>query len=213
MLIDNSMKSKQRLLQNLVRDEHGGAYTLSYVMVIPILMLLTCLIIESTLMMMAKVGTSYAAFSGARTAIVWSSASDNWDLAENRIEKAAIQSFVPFSSGMGAQGSAPNEASAYSSSYTAFVDEPVSESYIRAKYSNAARRLKVTVSGPPRSHDSEIKVTVAYRFRFNMPGIGKLIGEKDDDGYSFPLKSTATLQNEGPKNQQQDLGIGYGKLD
>ena len=212
-MMDHFMKSIQRLPQSLVRDEHGGAYTLSYVMVIPILMLLTCLIIESTLMMMAKVGTTYAAFSGARTAIVWSSASDNWDTAESKIEKAAIQSFVPFSSGMGAQGSPPGEASDYSSSYDSFVDQPVSESYVRAKYANAASRLKVTVNGPPASHDSEVKVTVEYRFRFNMPGIGKLIGEKDDDGYSFPLRSTATLQNEGPKNEQQDMGIGYGTLD
>jgi Flp pilus assembly protein TadG len=210
---DRFMKLIHRLLQSLIRDEHGGAYTLSYVMVIPILMLLTCLIIESTLMMMAKVGTSYAAFSGARTGIVWSSASHNWDVAESKIEKAAIQSFVPFSSGMGAQGSPPDEASDYSASYVSFVDQPVSESYIRAKYANAASRLKVTVDGPPAAHDSEVKVTVEYRFRFNMPGIGKLIGEKDDGGYSFPLRSTATLQNEGPKNEQQDMGIGYGKLD
>jgi hypothetical protein len=93
------------------------------------------------------------------------------------------------------------------------VDEPVSESYIRAKYSNAAGRLKVTVNGPPDSHDSNISVTVEYRFRFNIPGVGKLMGEKGDDGYYFPLKSTATLQNEGPKNERQDMGIGYGKLD
>ena len=198
---------------NLIWDEDGGAYTLSYVMVIPILMLLTCVAIETALMMGAKVGTSYAAYSGARTAIVWSSASDNWSETEAKIEKAAIQSFVPFASGMGSTGSTPDEANEYAKSYTSFASEPVAEGYVRAKYANAVKRLTITVDGPPDVHDSDISVTVEYRFRFNIPGIGKLFGEADGEGYSFPLSTTATLQNEGPKNEDQELGIGYGTFE
>lgn len=201
-----------RWSRKLAGDEHGGAYTLSYVMVIPVLMLLTCVIVESTAMMCAKVGTVYAAYSGARTAAVWSSTSQNWPNAEDRIEQAAVKSFVPFAGGTGSNGSAPNESTDYARAYAAFADEPA-ESYIKAKYANAIRRMTVTTNGPPSSHDSDIRVTVEYRFRFNIPGIGKLLGEKDADGYYFPLSSTATLQNEGPKNRRQDLGIGYGKLD
>ena len=197
----------------LAQDEEGGAYTLSYVMVIPILMLLTCLIVESTQLMVAKTGTHYAAFSGARTGIVWSSANRNWNEVQERIEQAAVQSFVPFCSGTGSQGSAPARADAYVSSYSEFVNQPVSESYIRAKYANSKTRLKVTVDGPPATHNSDIQVTVEYRFRFNIPGIGRLLGEQDGEGYYFPLKSTATLQNEGPKNKNQELGIGYGTLE
>lgn len=200
-------------LNQLIHDEDGGAYTLSYVMVIPILMLLTCVIIETSVMMCAKVGTVYAAYSGARTASVWSSASRDWSTAEDRIKRAAVQSFAPFAGGTNAKGSTPSEAARYARSYAAFADDDVPEPYIKAKYTNAANRLNVTTNGPPGSHDADIKVTVEYRFRFNIPGIGKLLGEKDGDGYYFPLRSTATLQNEGPKNQRQDLGIGYGKLD
>ena len=200
-------------LKQLARCEHGAAYTLSYVMVIPILMLLTCVIVETTLMMCAKVGTVYAAYSGARTAAVWASASRDWSAAEDRIEQAAVKSFAPFAGGTSAKGSVPAEASDYAAAYTEFADEPVSESYVRAKYQNAANRLKITTSGAPASHNADIEVTVEYRFRFNIPGIGKLLGEKGDDGYYFPLTSTATLQNEGPNNRRQDLGIGYGKFD
>ncbi len=199
--------------RQLLLNEGGGAYTLSYVMVIPVLMLLTCVIVETTLVMSAKVGTAYAAYSGARTAIVWSSASEDWSDVEDRIEQAAIQSFVPFASGTGTKDSPPNRAADYVSSYSAFADESVSDAYIRAKYANAASRLNVTTEGSPDSYDSDISVTVEYRFHFNIPGIGKMLGEQDGDGYSFPLKSTATLQNEGPRNDQQDMGIGYGKLD
>ncbi len=52
-------------LQKLNRGEEGGAYTLSYVMVIPLLMLLVCAIVETTLMMSAKLGTVYAAYAAA----------------------------------------------------------------------------------------------------------------------------------------------------
>ena len=200
-------------IKSLFSEEDGGAYTLSYVMVMPILMLLTCVVVETTLLMSAKVGTVYSAWSGARTAIVWSSALEDWSAVEDRIEVAAVQSFVPFASGMGVKGSPPDRASAYAESYESFANDPVSANYVRSKYANAVDRLTVKTDGPPASHDSDISVTVQYKFRFNIPGIGKLLGEKDGDGYSFPLTSTATLQNEGPKNEQQDLGIGYGKLD
>jgi Flp pilus assembly protein TadG len=200
-------------IKSLFCDEHGGAYTLSYVMVIPILMLLTCVVVETTMLMSAKIGTVYSAWSGARTAIVWSSALDDWSKVEDRIEIAAVQSFVPFASGMGRKGSPPDRATAYVESYESFAADSVSANYVRAKYANAVDRLTVKTEGPPASHDSNIRVTVQYKFRFNIPGIGKLLGEKDSEGYSFPLTSSATLQNEGPKNEQQELGIGYGKLD
>ena len=48
------------------RDEDGGAYTLSYVMVIPLLMMLIALIVESALMMSATLGPHYAANAPVR---------------------------------------------------------------------------------------------------------------------------------------------------
>ncbi len=80
----------QNYINNFHRDEDGGAYTLSYVMTIPFLMLLVALIVESTLMMTAKVGTVYSAYAAARTACVWSSAAD-WPDTQDRIERAATQ--------------------------------------------------------------------------------------------------------------------------
>ena len=192
--------------------EDGGAYTLSYVMVIPVLMLLTCVTVETAMVMNAKVGTTYAAWSGARTAIVWSSADENWQRVEERVKEAAIQSFAPFASGMGKSSPASGQATHYVKSYREFVDDPASSNYLKKKYANAQDRMKVTIEARPADHNSDITVTVEYRFRFNIPGIGKLLGEKDQDGYSFPLKSTVTLQNEGPKNESQTMGIGYGSF-
>ena len=61
-------------LRRLAVEEDGAAYTLSYVMVIPVYALLICLIIETCLMLTAKLGTVYAGYAAARSASVWSSA-------------------------------------------------------------------------------------------------------------------------------------------
>lgn len=202
------------ILSRFINNEDGGAYTLSYMMAIPVLVLLLCVIIETVLMMSAKVGTVYSAYSGARTAVVWSSASPSWSDTNDRIRKAAIQSFVPFAGSATAAGAGPGstvDAADYAKSYAEFAQDPVAKRYVMTKYKNANRLIKVTNSGRPAKFDSPISVTVEYRFKFNLPGIGKLLGEAGPDGgYYFPLQSTVTLQNEGPKNPTQTLGIGYG---
>ena len=201
-------------LTRIVTDEEGGAYTLSYVMVVPFVMLFMCLVVETTLMMSAKVGTLYAAYAGARVGSVWSSATD-WQSAEERIEFAAIKAFVPFASGSSdGEGATVADADRYFASYSDYVDEPVSEKYIHKKYANASNKLKVKTNGPPSQWDSEIRVTVTYESPFRVPGIGKLLGADGGEGrYYFPVESSVTLQNDGPQNASQDLGIGYGRLD
>ena len=76
-------------MRRLANDEDGAAYTLSYVMVIPVYALLICLIIESVLMLTAKLGTVYAAYAAARTASVWSSAT-TWEKTMEKAKKAAF---------------------------------------------------------------------------------------------------------------------------
>lgn len=198
----------------IATNEDGGAYTLSYVMVVPFVMLFVCLVVETTLMLSAKVGTVYAAYAGARVGSVWSSATD-WQSAEERIELAAVKAFVPFASGSsdGEAGSAVG-VDRYYTSYSEYVDDPVSEKYVRKKYANASSKLKVKTDGPPARWDSDITVTVTYESPFRVPGIGRLLGESGGGGrYYFPLESSVTLRNEGPQNARQELGIGYGKLD
>ena len=198
--------------RRLHRDECGGAYTLSYVMVIPFLMLIICLIVESCLMLSAKLGTVYAAYAGARAASVWSSATD-WNQAQDRIEKAAIQAMVPFASGSASNsGSPPEFAEEYQTAYDSWATNPVSANYVRSKLANAASQLTVRVVDRPARWDSDIEVKVKYNFPFHVPGVGQLLGQASGSGgYVFPLTSTAIVPNDGPQNATQDLGIGYGK--
>ena len=208
-------------INRIALEEDGGAYTLSYVMVVPFVMLFMCLIVETTLMLTAKVGTVHAAFAGARVATVWSSATD-WQSAEERIEQAAVKAFVPFASGSSdGEGGNLDTASMetanidrYLASYQAYVEDPVSEVYVRKKYQNAASKLRVKVNGRPATWDDDVTVTVTYESPFRVPGIGKLLGEDGGNGrYYFPLETSVTLRNDGPQNDRQDLGIGYGKFD
>jgi hypothetical protein len=201
-------------LLRLAREEEGGAYTLSYVMVVPVITLLMCLIVESALMLSAKLGTVYAAYVGARVATVWSSAA-NWERAEERIEQAAVRAFVPFASGGSSRddGGEANVAR-FVESYRTYADRPVADAYVSRKYQNAAAAVTVRTDGPPPAWDAAITVTVRYEYPFRVPGIGRLLGEKGaNGGYHFPVASRITLQNEGPQNDSQDLGIGYGTLD
>ena len=203
------------LLKRIACEEDGGAYTLSYVMVVPFVMLFMCLVIESTLMLSAKLGTVYSAYAGARVASVWSSAT-SWDQAEARIESAAIQSFVPFASGSAGKMDETGDVDPdrFYQAYADYVDDPTSKAYVRKKFRNAHSSLTVTTDGPPTNWNSDITVTVKYDFPFRVPGIARLLGERGSDGdYYFPLTSRITLQNEGPQNESQELGIGYGTLE
>jgi Flp pilus assembly protein TadG len=206
-------------LLRLAVDEDGAAYTLSYVMVIPLYALLICLMIETVLMLTAKLGTVYAAYAAARSASVWSSAAP-WETAQEKARLAAVKCMTPFASGtqsalqsLPVPDAAP-DAAFYWGAYQAFAKDPVAGKYLLAKYGYASRHTKVTIQGPPATWDAEITAEVTYEFPFNVPGIGRILGRRGvDGGYYFSLTSQATIPNEGPQNDRNTIGIGYGKLE
>jgi hypothetical protein len=203
------------------RDEEGAAYTLSFVMVIPIFALLICLIIEGALIMTAKLGTVYAAFAAARTASVWSSHT-TWDKTKEKAEWAAMKTMVPFASGT--QNSLdldqiPTDQDTianglvYVGLYNLYAANPESHKYVAAKFAYASRNVEVEIEGPPEKSDSPITAKVTYHFPFNIPGIARILGDKGPDGYFFRISSTATIPNEGPRDNRKTIGIGYGTLE
>lgn len=214
------MNSASPQLQVALTDEHGAAYSLSVVMVTPIYALLMCLILESALMMVAKLGTVYAGYAAARTAVVWSSATDSDRELKKKVAAAAHRSFTPFASGT-QEGwlDLPHrlQAELFASKLRAYQlaagrESPVSRTVIRKKHANARRFLKAKIKQPPQTWDADLTIELEYRFRFNVPGVGRLIGQRSlwDGHYYFPVRTEVTLQNEGPQNDKQELGIGYG---
>jgi hypothetical protein len=215
----NDLKAKSATLRRLATEEDGAAYTLSYVMVIPMYALLLCAIIESVLMMSAKLGTVYAAFAAARTASVWSSAT-TWDKAMVKAKHSAVKTITPFATGMRSlpeslpgSGDLKN-AGYYVAAYETFAKNTVSAKYMLAKYGYATRHTKVTIEGPPTSWNGDIKAKVTYEFPFVIPGVARIFGRRGADGrYYFPITSEATIPNEGPQDDRKTIGIGYGTLE
>jgi hypothetical protein len=206
-------------IRRFANDEEGAAYSLSFVMVIPIYALLICLIIEAALILTAKLGTVYAAFAAARTASVWSSHT-TWEKTMEKSQHAALKTMVPFASGtQGLISNLPTDPQTatngllYMGAYNLYAAKPESNKYLAAKYAYASRNVKITIEGPPEKSDTPITAKVTYQFPFNIPGIARILGDKGPDGYFFNISSTATIPNEGPRDNRKTIGIGYGKLE
>lgn len=206
-------------IRRFLNDEEGAAYSLSFVMVIPIYALLMCLIIEGALILTAKLGTVYSAYAAARTASVWSSHT-TWEKTMEKSKHAALKTMVPFASGTQSfVSSVPTDSATvangaiYWGAYKVFAKNPESNKYVIAKYGYASRNVKVSIEGPPEKSDSLITAKVTYQFPFNIPGIARILGDRGPDGYYFRISSTATIPNEGPQDDRKTIGIGYGTLE
>lgn len=205
-------------LRNWLHDEQGGAYTLSYVMVIPFVMLLVALIVETSLVLHAKLGTVYAGYAAARTASVHSSTSNDWNRVQQHALAAAQQAMLPFASATqrSSDGSASQDNVAqdtYDQAYREWAQEAVARGYVAAKFRDATSHLKISMERPT-AWDAPLNVRVTYDYPFHVPGLGRLLGEESGTGgYTFPLSSDIVLHNDGPQNSTQTLGIGYGTRD
>lgn len=226
-----------RKLRQLIVREEGAGYTLDYVLTLPFYGFVVCLVIESTLLLVVKMGTVYAAYSAARAAIVWNSATTSL-LAGNQRDKmvqlAAVQAMTPFASGnpMHAAGTGLGnnqsvvglaDGPAYTRAYRAFVDNPIgSAAYMEAKYQYAQRSTHARVTsllvGSPGAWNAPLTVKVSFDSPFTMPGVSRFLGSKVNGIWCRRIESEVTLPNEGPRidafsatppNITRPLGILY----
>ena len=87
-------------------EESGASYALPYMLTFPIFILIMACFIQATLILMAKIGTVYAAHSACRTYIVWQSAGQgasvpiigDFDYPKYKAKRAATMAMVPFAS-------------------------------------------------------------------------------------------------------------------
>jgi TadE-like protein len=212
------LKGRSQRWQDLVEGEDGAAYSISYVFVMPIYLLLVCLMTETALVLFVKMGTEYAAYAAARSAVVWLPAQP--PIVEQKIRLAAVNAMTPFASssslhGQG-MGSGGRGAGTFVEAYQRFARGAASSSYITAKYRYAEGATKVHWSpAHPRLNES-VKVTLTYEMPLNTPGAGRILGHKSSSGqfYSLPITSTVALPDEGPVGAESQpsgnpIGIEY----
>ncbi len=201
-------------------DERGVTYSLNYVLVIPIYLLIVCMVFEATFLVVAKIGTMYAAHAGARSAVVWDSAKPT-ELKDKRIRQSILTALAPFAS-VGqkdlAAGNSPSAddnaagkdfASAYSKHSRWTGGKDIARGQLLNKYRGAAGRTTFTVNVDRSRPDGDVKVTVTYRAPMFIPGAARLFDKDGKPPYDYTIESTATLPNEAPVSADRTLGIDY----
>lgn len=207
----------RHLVRTFQRDERGAAYALSYVMVVPLYFIFVCLVVETSNILVTKIGTVYSAYAGARTAIVWDSAASESEVRRRTVDSAR-QAFVPFATGVRLKGAAApslnSDQTKYLNTYEKYVDKPaVSRANLVTKLGNTKEKLLVDYQ-PPSDWQDDVNVEVTYEFRFHVPVIAHALGKRGTDGHRYyKIVTSVQLQNEGPQNDNQRMGISYASPD
>ncbi|QGJ70678.1 Hypothetical protein PBC10988_23760 [Planctomycetales bacterium 10988] len=209
--------------RRFVRDETGAAYGLSYVMTFPFYMVLILLVLETTQLLLVKIGTVYAAYGASRAAVVWQSAQPAGQM-NSKAEHAAVMAMVPFASSsrlhLTGSGSVSSDFDNYWEAYQHHSGgEGEFRGYVERKFEYAHQATSVNVAPESSAPDANITVTVNYEAPFHIPYIGRLMGGEESsqgDYLIYNLETKATLQSESPRSVQFDpndpvrsLGIDY----
>jgi len=218
------------------QDQRGAAYSLAFILVFPFIVFLVALIIETSFMLVAKLGTMHAAFAAARTATVWSTADTKTklnekgltNLAQSKAEKAAVIAMVPYAAGTGNFSEKDKDAENYWKIYDEFRTisptpkkskySELSDRYIQNKYRYTARNTRVELSlvSPKKTgsasnlkpYEKMVQAEVTYVYPFHIFPVGKQLGAKEADGKPvYKIHSTAWINNECPQNDSGKIDI------
>jgi len=215
--IRHASRAAASVVARFIRAEYGAAQTISFLMVVPLYLIVFFAIVETCLFLAAKTGTVYAAFAAARTAVV----RGEDPRAADRVREAAILAFIPFSSSVSrgpATTPVPGEeefVTAYRAAASAIGLPGDGVSRLSRQYRIAHRALSVesTATSLGRPWEEDLTVTVTYEFPFTFPIIGRILGRPGVDGrYVYPIHTSATLRMEHPANERREIGIAHARF-
>lgn len=197
------------------REESGLSMTLSFVLTVPLLLLICGLFGELTLLLLAKFGTVYASYAAARSAAVWEF--QDADLRKERLRAAVVTAMAPFAIQARSTGITPSpptsgdtaNAAWYALALRRFAGTPINTSMAVRQYVATGSRTTVKIDIPQRQSGQAVKAEVTYRAGFLVPGAGRLL---DPDGHwpwELPVTSRTSLPLELPVSSNRKLGINY----
>ncbi len=221
----HSFKKTMTFFKRFIKEESGAAYSISFLLTLPVYMFFMCLVIELTFTLTAKMGTIHAAHAAVRAAAVYNTVNRPdergndflTDRAKKKAHKAAILAIVPFSSGSDNVGTASQDALDYCNAYNAHlsrfnINNPVNDSYVLRRYQGAEKRIETDVAINSENTDypwkQNLVATVSYSAPFRIPYIGYILGGSTVDGKCvLKLTEKGFLPIELPYNDTGFLGV------
>lgn len=214
-------------------NEDGGVYTLSFLMAFPFIMMFLLIFIDTTYLLVGKLGTIRAANAGARSMAVWSSARPE-SVRQERVDQAVFTAMAPFVLGnpsltqsqlggppSGTQTQAEEYALAYQlySQPTAanpiggqlqrpYVKQNVDTIYSQQRYSVAATRTRYESIIDRTRPDEPVRFRVIYRAPLMFAFTAKIFQSGSTSG-GYEIDAYATMMPEFPMSDDEGLGIDY----
>ena len=204
-----------RGISTVYRDEEGASYVLPLVMTIPLYLFFCLFVSEIVLLSLTKVGTTYAAYAGARSSAVWMAQKPN--LQKDRMRQAVVSGLSPFvASGhqlFGVAGDPKWPIDVHLNEYLLSLERFSERSIDRASMSTHFRRVAARTSI---DHDvsqsngfRSVTVKVTYRAPFLFAVVARWLDPDHRAPYEMPVRSVATFPIAEPKTQDGTLGIDY----
>jgi len=195
-------------------SDEGLSYSLSFVLVVPIIMAFCVLVVETVFIHMARIGVSYAAYAGNRSAAVWISAKPA-NVRSERIAQSVLKALAPFTwnradilnppSKNGLKTS-PSFAAAYAL-LTHDSDEsrtvPTADAVKRYLYASGRTGIHIV-------DDQGIctcKLNYTYRCLFGFPG--RILDKDHKAPFEIEMTAEYSLPTERPGGIAEELGIDY----
>jgi len=210
-----------RRTSQLVSDETGAAYSMSFVLLIPLYLLFCGLMLEITFLIIAKIGTVYGAYAGARSAAVWDGI-DAPELAAMRLHQAVCSGIAPFAVSAGFDPAASNSSPAGLSfhmfeaadDYAAAMQKSAQHQHLDSSelvrhYLRVCHRVTVDRQLKSRNGKHEAIITVDYRAPLIFPGVARLFDQDHRRPYDYQLTATIHMIRSVPVSSNQTLGIDY----
>lgn len=195
-------------------SEEGVSYTLSFTLVVPIIMFFCVLVVETVFIHMARIGVFYAAYAGNRSAVVWISAKPE-KVRKDRITQSVVTALTPFTwnrfdaltppSAIGA-ATAPIFTGAYAM-LTLDADEsrtvPSEDAFKRYLYASGKMGMSVL-------DEKEIcRFKLEYRYRCLFGFAGRILDKDHLPPYEIVMEAESRLPSERPGRLAKQLGIDY----
>lgn len=209
-------------LRRLIRCQRGSSYSLPFVMVVPFYLVFVLTVFEITFLLLAKMGTQYAAHAVARSAVVWQSAGT---IAEAELvwKRAAWSAMTPFGGGrqreLDSAGPIPEEARACVRAYVQAnrrylegtgAGHVPPDDFVERKFLISAARTDVEVEAlEPDNPHGLLRATVKYRAPLYMPVVSRFLDADGQAPFEYPLSASVTFPNDAPVSKKRTLGIDY----